>query len=76
MKALQKNIAGLLMAQKRAEDNFFFLLHYCKKKILSVKDCITYIHTQARTQKYIYSARNLWLTAPTSLKRVRGFIRT
>lgn len=75
MKALQKNITGLLMAQKTAEDIFFFS-YITVKKILSVKDCITYIHTQARTQKYIYSARNLWLTAPTGLKRVRGLIRT
>lgn len=53
MKALQKNIPGLLMAQKTAEDIFFFS-YITVKKILSVKDCITYIHPQTHTHRNTY----------------------
>lgn len=52
MKALQKNITGLLMAQKTAE--IFFFSYITVKKILSVKDCITYIHTQTHTHRNTY----------------------
>lgn len=53
MKALQKNIAGLLTAQKKpAEDNFFFS-YITIKNILSVKDCITYIHKHTHIEIHI-----------------------